>query len=123
MEGLQSFGRGNLSHIGGFMTTGRYGDLIKKAREPENQNANLPENQNANLLETQNTGLPESQNTGLPESQNTGLPENQNEPEVNLCVKVPKSLRQHWAAEAKRQGTTMTAVIMAALSDRFGKPD
>jgi hypothetical protein len=89
------------------MTTGRYGDLIKKAREPENQNANL--------LETQNTGLPESQNTGLPE--------NQNEPEVNLCVKVPKSLRQHWAAEAKRQGTTMTAVIMAALSDRFGKPD
>ena len=91
MEGLQSFGRGNLSHIGGFMTTGRYGDLIKKAREPENQNTNFPENQN--------------------------------EPEVNLCVKVPKSLRQHWAAEAKRQGTTMTAVIMAALNDRFGKPD
>lgn len=107
MEGLQSFGRGNFSHIGGFMTAGRYGDLIKKAREPENQN----------------TGLEESQNTGLPESQNTNLPENQNEPEVNLCVKVPKSLRQHWAAEAKRQGTTMTAVIMAALNDRFGKPD
>ena len=107
MEGLQSFGRGNLSHIGGFMTTGRYGDLIKKAREPENQN----------------TGLEESQNTGLPVKQNTNLPENQNEPEVNLCVKVPKSLRQHWAAEAKRQGTTMTAVIMAALNDRFGKPD
>jgi len=81
------------------MTAGRYGDLIKKAREPENQN------------------------TGLKESQNTNLPENQNESEVNLCVKVPKSLRQHWAAEAKRQGTTMTAVIMAALSDRFGKPD
>ncbi|GCL56776.1 hypothetical protein NIES3806_41450 [Microcystis aeruginosa NIES-3806] len=81
------------------MTAGRYGDLIKKAREPENQN------------------------TGFLESQNTNLPENRNEPEVNLCVKVPKSLRQHWAAEAKRQGTTMTAVIMAALSDRFGKPD
>lgn len=106
MEGLQSFGRGNLSHIGGFMTTGRYGDLIKKAREPENQNTSLKE-----------------QNTNLPENQNTNLPENQNEPEVNLCVKVPKSLRQHWAAEAKRQGTTMTAVIMAALSDQFGKPD
>ncbi len=60
------------------MTAGRYGDLIKKAREPENQN----------------TGLEESQNTGLPENQNTNLPENQNEPEVNLCVKVPKSLRQ-----------------------------
>ena len=97
------------------MTAGRYGDLIKKAREPENQNTGLEE--------SQNTNLPENQNTGLPESQNTNLPENQNEPEVNLCVKVPKSLRQHWAAEAKRQGTTMTAVIMSALSDRFGKPD
>lgn len=97
------------------MTAGRYGDLIKKAREPENQNTGLEE--------SQNTNLPENQNTGLPESQNTNLPENQNESEVNLCVKVPKSLRQHWAAEAKRQGTTMTAVIMAALSDRFGKPD
>ncbi|GCL50014.1 hypothetical protein NIES3804_15740 [Microcystis aeruginosa NIES-3804] len=96
------------------MTAGRYGDLIKKAREPENQNTGLKE---------QNTNFPESRNTGLPENQNTNLPENQNEPEVNLCVKVPKSLRQHWAAEAKRQGTTMTAVIMAALSDRFGKPD
>jgi hypothetical protein len=115
MEGLQSFGRGNFSHIRGFMTAGRYGDLIKKAREPENQNTGLEE--------SQNTGLPENQNTGLPKNQNTNLPENQNEPEVNLCVKVPKSLRQHWAAEAKRQGTTMTAVIMAALSDRFGKPD
>ena len=114
MEGLQSFGRGNFSHIRGFMTAGRYGDLIKKAREPENQNTSLKE---------QNTNFPESRNTGLPENQNTNLPENQNEPEVNLCVKVPKSLRQHWAAEAKRQGTTMTAVIMAALSDRFGKPD
>ena len=96
------------------MTAGRYGDSIKKAREPENQNTSLKE---------QNTNLPESRNTGLPENQNTNFPENQNEPEVNLCVKVPKSLRQHWAAEAKRQGTTMTAVIMAALSDRFGKPD
>ncbi|CCI29818.1 conserved hypothetical protein [Microcystis aeruginosa PCC 9809] len=105
------------------MTTGRYGDLIKKAREPENQNTGLKESQNTNLPENQNTGLPESQNTNLPKNQNTNLPENQNEPEVNLCVKVPKSLRQHWAAEAKRQGTTMTAVIMAALSDRFGKPD
>jgi hypothetical protein len=71
---------------------GKYGDLIKKAREPENQD------------------------TGIPENQIT-------EPDVNLCVKVPKSLRQHWAAEAKRQGTTMTAVIVEALSDRFGKPE
>jgi hypothetical protein len=73
---------------------GKYGDLIKKAREPENQNNDI--------LETRTI---------------------EDEPEVNLCVKVPKSLRQHWAAEAKRQGTTMTSVIVKALIDRFGKPD
>ena len=56
-----------------------------------------------------------------PDSQiETQLPE---EKEVNLCVKVPISLRQHWVAEAKRQGITMTSVIVEALSDKFGKPD
>ena len=45
------------------------------------------------------------------------------EPEVNLCVKVPKSQRQHWAAEAKRSGTTMTSVIIEALTQKFGLPD
>lgn len=83
------------------MMAGKYGDLIKKAREPEYQNTNLPKNQ---IFDNQENQI-------------------EKEPEVNLCVKVPKSLRQHWAAEAKRQGTTMTAVIIEALSDRFGKPD
>lgn len=45
------------------------------------------------------------------------------EPEVNLCVKVPLSLRRQWAAEAKRQGTTMTAAIVEALEAKFGRPD
>jgi hypothetical protein len=42
--------------------------------------------------------------------------------DVNLSIKVPRQLRQHWAAEAKRQGTTLTAVIMDALNKRFGGP-
>lgn len=42
---------------------------------------------------------------------------------VNLCAKVPLSLRQHWAAEAKRGGTSMTAVIVEALTERFGTPE
>lgn len=45
------------------------------------------------------------------------------EQEAILCVKVPRSLRHHWAVEAKRTGVTMTEVIVAALSDQFGKPD
>jgi hypothetical protein len=76
----------------------KYGDLIKKAREPENR-----------MQEPEITI----------ESENNSV----SEPEVNLCVKVPKKLRQHWAAEAKRNGTTMTAVIVDALNAKFGKPD
>ena len=45
------------------------------------------------------------------------------EEEVNLSIKVAKSLRQHWAAEAKRQGTTLKAAISESLSARFGKPE
>jgi hypothetical protein len=43
--------------------------------------------------------------------------------EVNLSIKVAKSRRQHWAAEAKRQGTSLTAVITEALSTKFGEPE
>jgi hypothetical protein len=75
---------------------GKFGDLIKKARDPESQKSGKkPVIEKAQV----------------------------DEPEVNLCVKVPKFLRQHWAAEAKRQGTTMTAVIIEALKVRFGEPE
>lgn len=74
----------------------KYTDLIQKAREPENQKSGL---------------------------ETISAAPDATEPEVNLCVKVPKSLRQHWAAEAKRSGTTMTAVIIEALTAKFGKPE
>jgi hypothetical protein len=65
----------------------KYGGLIRKAREPENQQAIEPEEM------------------------------------VNLCAKVPKSHRQHWAAESKRKGKSMTQVIIDALTAEFGLPD
>lgn len=55
------------------------------------------------------------------DNQNTS--EVEKEAEVNLCIKVPISLRRHWASVAKKQGTTMTAVIMEALEAKFGLPD
>lgn len=45
------------------------------------------------------------------------------EPSVNLSIKVAAARRRHWAAEAKRQGTTLTAVITEALSKKFGEPE
>ncbi|NET08553.1 MAG: hypothetical protein F6K09_01590 [Merismopedia sp. SIO2A8] len=76
------------------MNKSKYGDLIKQARKPDNQKTSSPE-----------------------------TTDNAAEPEVNLCVKVPISLRRHWSAEAKRTGVTMTQVIVSALKARFGEPD
>jgi hypothetical protein len=83
------------------MSNGKYGDLIKKAREPENQKAKKTDDQKPSEAEAT---------------------EEPAEPEVNLCVKVPVSLRRHWSAEAKRSGVTMTSVIIEALKARFGEP-
>lgn len=71
----------------------KYSQLIKEARKQENQKARKPDSQQGT-----------------------------HEEDVNLSIKVPKSRRQHWAAEAKRQGTTLTAVITEALSAKFGDP-
>ena len=73
----------------------KYGALIKEARKQESQKARKP--------------VPSR-------DENT-------DPEVNLSIKVATSRRRHWAAEAKRRGTTLTAEIIAALSERFGEPE
>lgn len=73
----------------------KYGQLISAARKSEGQKTRKPEVRQAT----------------------------QPEQDVNLSIKVPKSRRQHWAAEAKRRGTTLTAAITEALSSRFGEPE
>lgn len=87
----------------------KYGELIKQARKPETQQNGKQDNQIARQPDKQI----DAHTQGIPEP----------EAEVNLCVKVPVSLRRHWSAEAKRQGTTMTAVIVEALEAKFGRPD
>ncbi|MDQ3685642.1 MAG: hypothetical protein M3430_08570 [Acidobacteriota bacterium] len=71
----------------------KYGQLIKEARKQE------------------------AKKTRKPESGVTP------EPGVNLSIKVAAARRRHWAAEAKRQGVTLTAAITEALSKKFGEPD
>jgi hypothetical protein len=72
----------------------KYGQLIKEARKQENKKTSKPE----------------------------GGKDGVSEPEVNLSIKVAAARRRHWAAEAKRQGTTLTATITEALSEKFGEP-
>ena len=73
----------------------KYGALIKEARKQDTKKA---------------------------KKQEAGESSNSDE-DVNLSIKVAKSRRQHWAAEAKRQGTTVTAAVTEALSERFGEPE
>lgn len=73
-------------------------------------------------------GKPDNQMTRQPDDQMTDLPTPQTGDEsaakrVNLCVKVPESWRKHWAIQAKVQDVTMTEVMIAALTERFGLPD
>jgi hypothetical protein len=72
----------------------KYGQLIKAARKQESKKNAKPED-------------------------GQGIA---SEPDVNLSIKVAVARRRHWAAEAKRQGTTLTAAITEALSQRFGEP-
>lgn len=105
----------------------KYGDLIRKARETETQETSEPDNQLSVKPDNQNSEEGSLQKFSKVDDQLSGKPDDQiaekSEREVNLCVKVPESLRRHWAAEAKRHGITMTEVMTEALTQRFGKPD
>lgn len=90
------------------MNKPRYADIIQKARESE---ATEPEPE-VEEVET----LPDSQITRLQET----TPEKVVEEMVNLSIRVPKRLRMHWVAEAKRSDTSLTAVITEALNAKFG---
>jgi hypothetical protein len=99
---------------------GKYGNLIQQAKadapELENQKANKPKNQTARKPVSKKARITENQKTRKQESQDAGEL-------VNLGVKVPLSWRRHWAAESKRQGVSMTEIIVAALIAEFGKPE
>lgn len=73
----------------------KYKQLISEARKTDNKNTRKPEDKPPSVVE----------------------------PDVNLSIKVNAARRRHWAAEAKRRGTTLTAAITEALSKRFGEPN
>jgi len=107
--------------------SGKFGDLIRKAREQERATSNeQPECQNAVIPEKQNAGITEKQLASNTETQQTGPEITQvveKPKDVNLTIKVSEPLRRHWAAESKRIGVSMTAVIIEALTEKFGKPE
>ena len=94
--------------------SGRYGKLIEEARKGEEEPSKPA---------SQQEGKPSKGQASKPVKQKTIKPEKQQTIEyVNLTIKVPKDHRQHWVAEAKREGTSMVAVIQEALEKRYGLP-
>ncbi len=47
----------------------------------------------------------------------------ENEKLVNLGVKIPAAHRNFWNSKAALEGSTMKSVIVAALEQKFGKPE
>lgn len=92
---------------------GKYGALLNKAKQ-----AVKPETQEEVKPEIQEEVKPETHKEVKPEIQKKVKPEKM----VNVGAKVPQSHRNHWAAEAKRSGRSMTDVIMSALVEAFGLP-
>lgn len=59
------------------------------------------------------------QNTVNKEIQNAVSTEDQ----VSLTIKVPRSHRQHWQVEAKKRGTSVTALIVDYFTEELGLPE
>jgi len=95
----------------------KFGAIIEQAKS---QNAGKPENQNAIIQENKKAVKQENQLSGKPEKKTV---EKIPVKDVNLSIKVPEFRRRHWVSEAKRQGTSLTAVILESLSKRFGEPE
>lgn len=95
----------------------KFGAIIEQAKS---QNAGKPENQKSRNTENKKTVKQENSITRKPENRITKQASGK---EVNLSIKVPESRRRHWVSEAKRQGTSLTAVILESLSKRFGEPE
>jgi hypothetical protein len=99
--------------------TGKYGNLLKKARG-ENSEAD-----NNNKSASSNTAKQKAVKPALQldvNTEKTTKTEIVEEKEVSLTIKVPRSWRQHWVAECKREGKTLKEVVTEMLTEKYGKP-
>jgi hypothetical protein len=99
--------------------TGKYGNLLKKARGGECETENNQESASSNTAKQQavKPALQSTVNT-----ENAGDTEIVKEKEVSLTIKVPRSWRQHWVAECKREGKTLKEVVTEMLTEKYGLP-
>ena len=99
--------------------TGKYGDLLKKAR---GRNGSAENNNKSALSNTAKQKVIKPAKQLNVNTENTTETEIAKEKEVSLTIKVPISWRQHWVAECKREGKTLKEVVTEVLTEKYGKP-
>ncbi|MDJ0567751.1 MAG: hypothetical protein QNJ53_01780 [Pleurocapsa sp. MO_192.B19] len=99
--------------------TGKYGNLLKKARE-ENSEADK-DNKSASSNTVKQKAVKPDKELDV-NTENTIETEIVKEKEVSLTIKVPRSWRQHWVAECKREGKTLKEVVTEMLAEKYGLP-
>jgi hypothetical protein len=99
--------------------TGKYGNLLKKARgeNSEADNNNKSASSNTANCKAVKPALQLDVNT-----ENTNETEIVEDQEVSLTIKVPRLWRQHWVAECKREGKTLKEVVTEMLTEKYGLP-
>ena len=116
MARLQRFRKGN---FGDSQMTGKYGNLLKKARQSNSEAENKNESASSNTAKQQAGFAAKEKTVNI---ENTSEIETVKEKEVSLTIKVPISWRQHWVAECKREGKTLKEVVTEMLAEKYGKP-
>ena len=84
--------------------TGKYGDLLKKAR---GENSEVEKQNEFTFLSTAKQQTAKLETQLAVNTDNADETEIVEEKEVSLTIKVPISWRQHWVAECKRSGQTL----------------
>ena len=74
-------------------------------------------------MENSNAVNTENGKTVNTDSSNAGNIRIEEEPAVSLTVKVPLAYRQHWQIEAKKRRTSVTSLVVEALSKELGLPE
>ncbi len=99
--------------------TGKYGNLLKKAREGDSNVEN--KNESASSITAKQLAVKPVKQQAV-NTEHAGDTEVVKEKEVSLTIKVPKSWRQHWVAECKREGKTLKEVVVEMLTEKYSKP-
>lgn len=100
--------------------TGKYGNLLKKARGGEGgKAANDSESTSLNTAKQEVVKPARELDVNTEDTAETEIAK---EKEVSLTIKVPVSWRQHWVAECKREGKTLKEVVTTMLAEKYGKP-